>query len=1201
MSTLTWLHLSDLHFRKGEQQAWDRDIVLRTLLDDVRERIAKDGLHPDFIVVSGDVGFSGSLDEYAKAGMFFDDLLAATHLSRERLFVVPGNHDVDRTAISVGARAIATSLDSRQSLSELLTSPLDRQIVFRRLYRYAEFVNSYFGPGTFDDEHYYFARTAQLSGLRVAVLGLNSAWLARGGDEDRGRLALGERQVRAALDASRQADLRIAVMHHPFDWLLDFDRDDCEALLAGGCHFILHGHLHRSGLLSLETPDEAAMIIAAGASYETRQSMNGYNIVQIDPISGQGTIHLRAYSDKRGGFWTADVMSYRNVDKGQYEFALPRLAGTSVTGKTRAPKAPSGPSVDPAALEANYLRRVQVACNTLPLAIIDPRAVERTRQHTMNLLAVYIALQTRTQVAAEGAGEGKKKAAREEQRRRQGVPAGMESRETRPLPALEATANDRLMVLLGDPGSGKSTFANYLALCLASGRLEAAGQPGSLPGEKWLAHLEPGWTHGPLLPLRVTLRHFAASGRCNGRAAGLWDFVEDGLATEGLLDYAPHLRKRLLDGGVLVLLDGLDEVADPAERQRVVASVADFAATYGHPANRYLVTCRTYAYQDPCCRLERFTDHGLAPFDQEQIDAFIGSWYEEVCRLGWKSPGEAEELTRRLQEATRRSDLAPLAANPLQLAMMASLHFSWGKLPDDRAELYQEMVRLLLVRWQEARLGEETGVTQAVSAGKLESALKRVAFVAQRSQQRAEGPADIPEATLLSVFKDELSGSWDKARELLTFIQERAGLLIWRGPEVYAFPHRSYQEYLAGAYLAVQPDYPDEVAALAASNYAQWREVALWSVGVTARLNGYLHITVDVASALCPRETPDTGVAETESDWRLAALAGEALLEAGLHEVMARPRHVGVLARIRRWLVALVEQGALNPVDRSRAADVLARLGDPRKGVGLTADPATSGHAIPDIAWCEVAAGPFLMGNTKQTDAGADADEMPQQKLTLPAFRISKYPVTNAQFGAFVADGGYTERWQHCWTVAGWQWKGDRAEPERFRGVFDLPNHPVVMVSWYEAFAFCRWLSEKLGYQVSLPTEAQWEKAARGADGRRYPWVAPGGASEITPDHANYDATGIGTTSAVGIFPRGASPYGVLDMSGNAWEWCQTKWQGNYKAREDNDPAGAGARVLRGGAFRSGAGSVRCAVRNWDNPNYRLRSIGFRVVVSPVV
>ena len=115
--------------------------------------------------------------------------------------------------------------------------------------------------------------------------------------------------------------------------------------------------------------------------------------------------------------------------------------------------------------------------------------------------------------------------------------------------------------------------------------------------------------------------------------------------------------------------------------------------------------------------------------------------------------------------------------------------------------------------------------------------------------------------------------------------------------------------------------------------------------------------------------------------------------------------------------------------------------------------------------------------------------ETPQREISLERFFISKYPITNAQYAAFVQDGGYTEKWRHCWTDRP---AGAKRRPHRARrswaGSIDLPNHPAVLISWYEAVAFCRWLSQKLGMEVALPTEAQWEKAARGADGRVYPW-----------------------------------------------------------------------------------------------------------------
>jgi len=363
-----------------------------------------------------------------------------------------------------------------------------------------------------------------------------------------------------------------------------------------------------------------------------------------------------------------------------------------------------------------------------------------------------------------------------------------------------------------------------------------------------------------------------------------------------------------------------------------------------------------------------------------------------------------------------------------------------------------------------------------------------------------------------------------------------------------------------------------------ADNYAQWREVALWAVGVMARLKKMTHIAVDVAAALCPRDAPDRAV--SDRDWRMADLAGEALLEIGLKEVQTRERHRLVLARVRRWLAALLEQGALAPAERAAAGRTLARLGDPRPGVGLTPD------GLPDIVWSSVVpAGEFIMGE------GSD-----QHVATVSTpFQISKYPITNAQFAAFVGDGGYTQKWRRCWTDAGWQWKGKRAEPDKRGGIYDLPNHPVVYVRWYEAVAFCRWLGEKLGCAITLPTEAQWEKAARGPStgsgtGRRYPW-----GDDITPDHANYKETGIGATTAVGSFPQGVSPCGALDMSGNVWEWCLTQWRGNYKTAADEDPEGERSRVLRGGSYYNDRTNVRCAFRTGTFPGSWNVSYGFRV------
>ena len=211
------------------------------------------------------------------------------------------------------------------------------------------------------------------------------------------------------------------------------------------------------------------------------------------------------------------------------------------------------------------------------------------------------------------------------------------------------------------------------------------------------------------------------------------------------------------------------------------------------------------------------------------------------------------------------------------------------------------------------------------------------------------------------------------------------------------------------------------------------------------------------------------------------------------------------------------------------------------------------------------------------------------------------YPITNAQFVRFGEDGGYSTSWQGCWTEAGLKWKADRTGPNKLGGVFDLPNHPVVGVSWYEAVAFCNWLSEKLGIIVTLPTEAQWERAARGIDGRRYPWGKKYfWDRKTTPDQANYSMSKVNQTSAVGMFPKGISPCGAYDMSGNVWEWCLTRWRDNSAGPENNDLEGTELRVLRGGAFDYSASFMRCEVRLGYDPSDYDKDFGFRVVAPPI-
>ncbi len=265
----------------------------------------------------------------------------------------------------------------------------------------------------------------------------------------------------------------------------------------------------------------------------------------------------------------------------------------------------------------------------------------------------------------------------------------------------------------------------------------------------------------------------------------------------------------------------------------------------------------------------------------------------------------------------------------------------------------------------------------------------------------------------------------------------------------------------------------------------------------------------------------------------LLALAPGA--EAGLADAV--PGGLGALLRL--------VHGELPRVEPGRRLRVLALL-------------EAMGHPL-----CHVPAGDFPMGN----DTGP-SDERPRHRVMLGDYWIDRHPVTNRQFAAFVRETGF----------AGTEWR-DAFSPGK-------EDHPVVLVSWDEARAYAEWCGTR------LPTEAEWEKAARGTDARRYPWGNRW-------DGTRCNVAGRGTTP-VGAYPEGASPYGCHDMAGNVWEWVADWYDGAYYSRSpESAPTGPEAgvsRVLRGGSWGLSRVSARAAYRYEDPPDGRSDFIGFRVL-----
>ena len=240
-------------------------------------------------------------------------------------------------------------------------------------------------------------------------------------------------------------------------------------------------------------------------------------------------------------------------------------------------------------------------------------------------------------------------------------------------------------------------------------------------------------------------------------------------------------------------------------------------------------------------------------------------------------------------------------------------------------------------------------------------------------------------------------------------------------------------------------------------------------------------------------------------------------------------------------------------------------------------------------------------------------DEHPQHKVYLSEYWIGKTEVTNAQYKAFIKAGGYQQR--KYWTYDGWKWKEEYNMTQPFYWYdeeWNKPHYPVVAVSWYEAVAFTRWLSEEGGLNVRLPTEAEWEKACRGADRREYPWgnewdVHTVKRLNFADWHTDYSWSdkkaddGYKYTAPVGSYPAGRSPYGALDMAGNVWEWTSSLYKPYpYQADDRREDMESGDdRVLRGGSWDNNNRFVRCAFRVWYDPDGWDDDLGFRVVCLP--
>ena len=718
----------------------------------------------------------------------------------------------------------------------------------------------------------------------------------------------------------------------------------------------------------------------------------------------------------------------------------------------------------------------------------------------------------------------------------------------------------------GGAGAGKSTFCRWVAHGVNAGQWPAR-EPAAPEGYRE-TFPEPLREH---LPLLIRLRDFwiALPATPGGRGlsrSGLEDALHRWLDEKqpGQLSWAcvsGHLQR----GRVLIMLDGFDEVPirvgpdDSAyhPRQMLLEGLADAVPHWTGQGNRVLVTSRPYGLNAVEARRLGLRSVTIADLDAPLQGLLVGRWFDALSPDAEQGAERAAEMRAHLAE---RAEVSPLVSSPMLLTALCVIFNQGKRLPRDKHELYdrildnvlhnryldeQQEIPLVRNRLSVVAYGMHTGVglDEDRETPQAEATTAEIERMIQR--YRDQSPATEP----------GFRGAVQACDDLLT----RSGVLLPRPGKRAGFHHFTFQDFLA-AQLILERE--SDLAAFFRRRAVrqEWRSALSF-----------------VFTSLMSRNTlPDKGIRLLESliePLTLDALP-LAVVVADCLEILAG-RGVGLQARhveqFRQLCLDAIERES--PIEpRVELGLALGRMGDPRIAEDLRE------HTDPR-AWVQVPAGTYTVGGG---EAGYAIKPLKKQKFKVAKpFLISRYPVTNSQFRRFVQDGGYEQR--ECWSEEGWQWheQGNVSEPEYRRETkWNGANQPVVGISFWEAEAFAHWAGGR------LPSELEWEAAARGPQALVYPWGNDG-----QDGICNTDELKLQKTTPVGLFPRSRSKaLGLEDLAGNVWEWCADAVEVKYPGQSYV------GRVVRGGCWSDPSVYARSDYRDGNHPDDRYRDMGFRVV-----
>lgn len=1154
-NTIRWLHISDLHMGCPGPDVWAT--VRLKFRDSILEN--RNRLPIDLILVTGDIAYKAAPREYEKFDAFLNDLRnwlrAAGQPKNKDPFIipVPGNHDLLRPK---GDGVLKYTI-----LKELQKNPDDRylQDLIKKIWerKNAAFFTSrfknymaWFGrrivpqfqTGSLHLSHFPgdFSLDLEINGLPLTVVGLNSAWMQYDDTIGERDIELFRQQLYCALGGCDAVwdrldnRLNLLMMHHPPSWFSAASSTRYYKEVHDPERFMicLHGHMHegRSEAQSVNAGKmryffQAPSLFGLEKYGTTREDRSmGYAWGELD---GAGTIHGWPYKlGDQGG---------RQVFHWDSQFVQDPEGGCRIRPLwDTTSEAGTVPAID----LTPWLERLLDDTGFIKISGIGSGIGLTKGAHRYDIEQLYTTLTSRGEVLATEHGEAV-------------------TTETGGAIEIGGSANladlltrHNLLLVEGQPGAGKTTFLHLVATVLARDLLGTPCPDGRSWRERHLG-LEGG--NKPRVPLFLELR----------RLVSLLKDNEGGDDRQRLLDLldakapafrdTPHWRAHweglLARGEAILLLDGLDEVADETLRDRVFTIFRDAIRTWSNCP--VIVTSRPFGVE--AVQGMGFYHAVIEPFGTQEIEAFIRRWVAALYERPIDCPleGAAEEKSTLLIGAiASRPAIRRLAANPVMLTCLCVVHWNEGELPEGRARVYKAVIRWLIASRTVVRTHHGFSDPFAQEAfTKLALAMmdgaegKKVAII--DLETAAEAVLDLTERHFPDL--QDKPSRLCRMRAWLRFECLYSGILEEWAEGHIRFWHLTFQEYLAAQALAWRGDGDvpgDDWWPVLGPHLLdpQWRETvdlvpgALVDEGGPRRVDSLIRRVESLRS-----DAPDLAV-----DARVYGLLARILGPMTTAYGYKPPPGTGdTLDDLSNRVLSIFEpKGAarVQVTTRIEAAEALGQAGDPR-----------------------------LTGNHFIAVPGT-------------AIALAKYPVTVWEYQQFIGEEGYhNPEW---WDAEGWRTLQSKKweVPQYWEDQVDHPNWPVAGVSWNEACAYCAWRSHESGETIRLPSEQECAKAAN-PDGRMYPW----GAEAPESERANYGRI-VGSPTPVGIYPAGDGPLGHCDLAGNVWEWQHDRIDnvGRYKERGH-------LRILRGGSWKLNPDDLRTVGRYWGAPGSRVDSIGFRV------